>query len=382
MDRLRDYLAARGKALYIRRWCQRYFTLNNDRLDAIQHESTVDINDGSIYFERRNVVASPSIESIFNQHFLIEPARRPSHYKLHDYRNEEPPVEFLDERGDPITPDRGVPLLSVISFRRQVLDQFQTNVDGGWSLQSIAPGSMWLIFPRGQNLHVSDSSHGQIQCFLKDLHELDHEYQEYMRGFCEMSQGKPHPNWSRPSMGDGPPQQEAFHRRLNAAKRRLCDAISPISADSPFACMADPIRSTDIVRPHPNDGREFARVCKEIYRKLLVENRPGAFIRAFGLTPPADGRSLAAIRALCDKFAPEKADQLYDPFRALNGFRQVDAHPKPMEDALQASGYDAQPDFGARFDRLFEELCSALETMAILVEREVARIEIERPATA
>lgn len=238
---------------------------------------------------------------------------------------------------------------------------------------------MWLIFPRGQSIHVSDSSHGQIQCFLKDLHELDREYQDYMRGFCEMSQGRPHSNWMRPSMGFGPPQQEAFHRRLNAAKRRLCDAISRVSTDSPFACMAEPIRSTDVVRPHPDDGPEFARVCKEIYRKLLVENRPDAFIGAFQLQVTSDGKSLAAIKGLLDKLAPERADGFIHPFRALNGFRQVDAHPKPMDDALQASGYDTQDDFGARFDRLLEELCMALETIAILVERAVANSEEGSP---
>lgn len=380
LDRLRDYLAARRKVLYVRRWSQRYFSLDDNRLDAVRNRSTIEIEVGSICFERRNVLTTPTIEAILNQHFVIQPAPRPSHYKLRGYRNDEPPVEFLDERGDRITADRVVPPLSVISFRRHVLDQFRSNADGGWNLQSIAPGTMRLIFPRGQSLHVSDSSHGQVQCFLKDLYELDRGYQEYMCGFCEMSQGRPHANWWRPSMGFGPPQQEAFHRRLNTAKRRICDALDRVSKDSPFACLANPVLSTNIVRPHPGDGPAFARICKELYRKLFVENRPDGFIRTFGLTVIPTGRSLAAIKVFLERHAPEKAEQLFHPFHALNEFRQVDAHPKPMEKALQASGYDAQQDFGALFDRLLEELCLALETVALLVEREAAKAEVENPS--
>jgi len=359
----------------VRRWSERFFTLQADSLEEFAHDSTADVESGCIHFKRRQICTAACIEAILNQHFLIRPTARPAHYKLRDYRTEDKPVEFLDEQGDPVKPDAHVHPLSVISFRRQVLDQFRSNVDGGWGLQAIAPGTMWLMFPRGQSIHVSDSSHGQIQCFLKDLHELDREYQDYMRGFCEMSEGQPHPNWLLPSMGYGPPSEEPFDVRLNSAKGRTCQAVSQVANDCPFACAAEPIRSADVVRPHPDNGPEFARVCKEVYRKLLVENQPGSFAQAFGLTVANDGKSIATIKAFLELHAPEKADALIHPFRALNGFRQVDAHPKPMDDALVASGYDAQPDFGTRYDRLFTELCGALEQIAVLAERESAKIE-------
>ncbi|MBL8879211.1 MAG: hypothetical protein JNG88_08835 [Phycisphaerales bacterium] len=376
LDRLRDYLAARGKCLYVRRWCERFFTLTDDQLEEFGDDVVETVEAGQIRYKRREILGAKCIEANLSQHFLIRPVGRPAHYLLQDHSAGTPPAEFLNERGDPITPESPAPLMSVISFRRQVLDQFRTRVDGGWALQSIAPGTMWLIFPRGQSLHVSDSPHGQVQCFLKDLYELDREYQDYMRGFCEMSEGKPHPNWWRPSMGHGPPEEAPFEGRLNSAKERLCKAISRVAKDSPFACTAEPVRSADVVRPHPNDGIDFARVCKEVYRKLLTEGRPDDFVRAFGL--PAlqnEERSLAAINKFLEKHAPEKAAQLIHPFRALNGFRQVDAHPKPMDDALGASGYVAQADFGARFDRLFDELSAAMELMAVLVEREVPSVE-------
>ena len=51
-----------------------------------------------------------------------------------------------------------------------------------------------------------------------------------------------------------------------------------------------------------------------------------------------------------------------------------------MTAALRDSGYDAESDFGKQFDRLIEEQCTALETMAILAEREAAKIEGDGPS--
>ena len=374
LDRLRDYLAARGKCLYVRRWGERFFSLQDDPITEIGEAATRDVPSGCITYDRRPICGAQGIEAILNQHFLVPPAPRPSHYKLRNYRDRETPVEFLDEQGETIKLDPPPNPMMVVSFRRQVLEQFRSNVDGGWDIRTIAPGSIWLVFPGGEGVHASDSPHGQVQCFLKDLHELDRKNQEYMRGFCEMSEGKPHPNWWLPSLGFGPPSEEPLEIRLNRAKQRICDAVSGVTNDCPFACNTEPLSSADLIPPHAKDGPAFARCCKEVYRKLLAENRPEGFVRAFSLTVPDGGKSIAVIKALCDA-RTDNNEKLVHPFRALNGFRQVDAHPKSMDQALVESQYDGLPDLGACFGRLFTELAESLEALAVIVEREVESME-------
>ncbi|HUT60185.1 MAG TPA: hypothetical protein VNA25_20250 [Phycisphaerae bacterium] len=339
LDFLRDYLAARRRAMLLRFVADRFANLHDVGHLDLRAFPKVRVGRGD--FRQTDIYQENGgrfwrVRSTLWKAFLIEPypkpkvERNPWHIRLDD-PNPTSHQFYLDQQGNmgTLTPE-ACPLY--LHFRREVLRRYLES-DGfrvGFHMRK------WGIAanPHGNGVDVGINTEGQVTAFALDILRLPEPEHAYWASYSCFPSGVVCRELFQTRMQCDPPHSPNVVELVRDAKDSLKAIVFALVGDNLYreAGPAERDLCALTVGPLSEDLAEVIRLGKFLYQMAVEPMRESAIRKAVPNAQPPNGQAWKSIRYLQELVGqvsgcePDEAAATVEPLKRLNELRQADAH--------------------------------------------------------